>query len=112
MIVSTTEGIPGREIEAVLGIAQGNVVRAKHIGKDFMASLKGVVGGEIEEYSSLMAEARDQALDRLIREAERLGADAVVNLRFATSMISQGMSEILAYGTAVKTGKDPEESRA
>ncbi|MDT8389706.1 MAG: YbjQ family protein [Lentisphaeria bacterium] len=101
MIISTTDTIPGREIAEILGVCRGNVVRAKHLGKDIMAGLKGIVGGEISEYTELMTEARDQAFNRMVAEARAQGADAVVNVRFVTSMIAQTMSELLAYGTAV-----------
>ncbi|GAB4338563.1 MAG: YbjQ family protein [Calditrichia bacterium] len=102
MILTTTETVPGREIVEILGIAKGNTVRSRNIGRDIVAAFKNVVGGEIEEYTKLVAEAREQALDRLIATAREMGADAVVNLRFATSEVAQGASEILAYGTAVK----------
>ena len=102
MIVSTTESIPGKEIKEILGIAKGNVVRVKHIGKDIVAGLKGIVGGEIEQYTELMTDARDQAFERMIADAQKLGANAVINIRFVTSMIAQAMSELLAYGTAVR----------
>ncbi|MBA7688152.1 hypothetical protein ES703_96629 [subsurface metagenome] len=102
MIVSTTDSIPGKEIKEILGIARGNVVRAKHIGKDIMASLKGIVGGEIDQYTELMTDARDQAFERMITDAQKQGANAVINVRFVTSMIAQTMSELLAYGTAVR----------
>lgn len=102
MIVTTTHTIPNREIEQILGIARGSTVRAKHIGNDFMAGLKNIVGGEIEEYTRLQADSREQAMQRMIKDAERLGADAIVGMAFATSVITQGAAEILAYGTAVK----------
>lgn len=102
MIVTTTETIPGRTASEVLGVVKGNSVRAKHIGKDFLASLKGMVGGEIQEYTDLLIDAREAAFQRMIRQAESLGADAVVNVRFVTSMVAQTMSELLSYGTAVK----------
>lgn len=102
MIISTTDQIPGREIAAVLGISQGSTVRARNIGRDFMAGLKNIVGGEISEYTILLAQSRDQAIERMIMDAEDLGADAVINIRFQTAMVMQGCSEILAYGTAVK----------
>ena len=102
MIVSTTESIPGKEIKEILGIAKGNVVRAKHIGKDIVAGLKGIVGGEIEQYTELMTDARDQAFERMIADAQKLGANAVIDIRFVTSMIAKAMSELLAYGTAVR----------
>lgn len=102
MIVTTTDTIHGREIVESLGIARGNVVRAKHIGTDFLASLRNLVGGEVHGYSQLMAGAREQAYDRMVETARLSGADAVVGMRFSTSMIMQGSAEILAYGTAVK----------
>jgi uncharacterized protein YbjQ (UPF0145 family) len=102
MIIVTTETIAGREIKESLGIARGSTVRARHIGKDIFAGLKNIIGGEISEYTGLLAEAREQALNRLIKDAEKLGADAVVNIRFTTSAVSQGAAEILAFGTAVK----------
>jgi uncharacterized protein YbjQ (UPF0145 family) len=102
MILSTTDQVPGREIESILGISQGSTVRARNIGRDFMAGLKNIVGGEISEYTILLAESRDQAIDRMVMDAEDLGADAVINIRFQTAMVMQGCSEILAYGTAVK----------
>ena len=102
MMVSTTDCIPGQEIKKILGIARGNVVQSKHIGKDIMAGLKGIVGGEIEQYTELMTDAREEAFKRMLADAEAMGANAVINVRFVTSMISQSMSELLAYGTAVK----------
>jgi uncharacterized protein YbjQ (UPF0145 family) len=102
MIISTTENIPNKEIEAILGIARGSTVRARNIGRDIFAGLKNIVGGEIEEYTKLQAQARDQALERLIKDGQKLGADAIINVRFTSSTIMQGASEILAYGTAVK----------
>lgn len=102
MIISTTETIPNREITAVLGISRGSTVRARNVGRDILAGFKNLVGGEIDEYTKLQAQSREQALQRMEQDAERLGADAIVNVRFATSVIVQGASEILAYGTAVK----------
>ncbi len=102
MIVTTTESVPGREIAEILGIVKGNTVRARNIGRDILAGLKNLVGGEIEEYTKLIAEAREQALDRMKAQAEAMGADAIINLRFSTSYIMASASEILAYGTAVK----------
>ncbi len=102
MIITNTEQIPGKKVTEVLGIARGNTIRARHIGKDIFAFLKNIVGGEISEYTKLMADAREEALYRMQKDAERLGADAVINVRFTTSMIMQGSAEILAYGTAVK----------
>jgi uncharacterized protein YbjQ (UPF0145 family) len=102
MILSTTEVVPGREITEVVGLARGNVIRAKHIGMDIIASLRNLVGGEVTEYTKLMAEAREQALDRMIRQGQELGCDAIVCVRFSTSMVMKGAAEILVYGTAVK----------
>lgn len=102
MILSTTETIPNREITEILGLARGSTVRARNIGRDIFAGLKNIVGGEIDEYTKLQAESREQALQRMVQDAERLNADAIVNIRLATSMVMQGASEILAYGTAVK----------
>lgn len=102
MIVSTTESVPGKEVTEILGIARGSTVRARNIGRDIFAGLKNIVGGEIEEYTKLQAQAREQAMQRMVRDAERLHADAVLNVRLTTSMVMQGASEILAYGTAVK----------
>ena len=102
MIVTTTETLPGREITEVIDIARGSTVRARNIGRDIFAGLKNIVGGEIEEYTKLQAHAREQALRRMEEDAQRLGADAVVIVRLASSMVMQGASEIVAYGTAVK----------
>ena len=102
MITTTTEFVPNREIEIILGIARGSTVRARNIGRDIFAGLKNIVGGEIEEYTQLQAQSREQAIQRMIEDAERLGADAVVNVRFSTAMVMQGAAEIMAYGTAVK----------
>jgi len=103
MIVTTINDLPNTRIVKVLGIVRGNTVRARHIGNDILASFRGIVGGEISEYSKLLAESREQAQDRMIAHAEKLGADAVVGVRFTTSTVAQGSAEILAYGTAVKT---------
>ncbi|GAB5417680.1 MAG: YbjQ family protein [Crocinitomicaceae bacterium] len=102
MIVTSTETVPGKEITEIVGISRGSTVRARNFGRDILAGFKNLVGGEIDGYTKLQADAREQALQRLMQDAERLGADAVVNLRFTTSTIMQGASEILAYGTAVK----------
>ena len=102
MIVTNTESIPNKEINEILGIARGSTVRARNIGRDFFAGLKNIVGGEISEYTKLMAQSREEAMERMVKDAESMGADAIVNLRFTTSTIIQGASEILAYGTAVK----------
>ena len=101
MIVTTTDTLPDKKIATTLGLVRGNTIRARHLGKDIFAAFKNIVGGEISEYTKLMAESREQALDRLREEATTLGADAVVGVRFTASMISQGAAEILAYGTAV-----------
>ena len=102
MQTTTTQTLPNKEITEVLGIARGSTVRARNVGSDIFAGLKNLVGGEISEYTKLQAEAREQALSRMIEDAEKMGADAVVSVRLQTSMIMQGASEILAYGTAVK----------
>lgn len=102
MIISTTETVPNKEITEILGIARGSTVRARNIGRDFFAGLKNIVGGEIDEYTKLQAQSREQAMQRMIQDAEKLGADAIINVRLTTSMVMQGASEILAYGTAVK----------
>ena len=102
MIISTTDNIPNKEITEILVVARGNSVRARHIGRDIFAGLKNIVGGEIEEYTKLLDLSRKQALQRMIKDAERMNADAIVNIRFTTSMVMQATSEILAYGTAVK----------
>ncbi len=102
MIVTTTDYVPGYEVEEVLGVVFGNTVRAKHIGKDILAGLKNIVGGEIEEYTEMLRDARIEALNRMINEAKSLNADAVINVRFTTSQTTAGAAELLAYGTAVK----------
>jgi uncharacterized protein YbjQ (UPF0145 family) len=102
MIISTTDFIPGREIEEVIDIARGSTVRARNIGRDIFAGLKNIIGGEISEYTKLMADSREHAIERMIADAKSIDADAVINVRFTTSMISQGTAEILAYGTAVR----------
>ncbi len=101
MILSTTDTIEGKKIVKHLGLAKGNTIRARHIGRDIMAGLRNIVGGEISDYTKMMAESREQAIDRMIEDAQKLGANAIVQVRFATSMIMQSASEILAYGTAV-----------
>ena len=102
MILTTTDFVPGKEVVEILGVARGSTVRARNFGSDFVAGLKNLVGGEVSEYTKLQARSREQALKRMTDDATRLGADAIINIRFTTSMIMQGMSEILAYGTAVK----------
>ena len=102
MIITTTDTVEGKRIAEVYGLVMGNTVRARHLGKDIMALLRNVAGGEIGEYSRLLAESREQSLARLVQRAEEKGANAVVGLRFVTSVITGGAAEILAYGTAVK----------
>lgn len=102
MIAVSTEEVPGKKVSQSLGIARGSTVRARNLGRDIFAGLKNIVGGEISEYTKLMADAREEAYQRMILDANRLGADGVVNIRFTTSTVMQGCSEILAYGTAVK----------
>lgn len=102
MVITNTDSVPGREIAEILGLVRGNSVRAKHIGRDIMAGLKGIVGGEIAGYTELLADAREESYKRMVKNAEALGADAILNVRFVTSMVAQTMSEMLAYGTAVK----------
>ncbi|MBR9861011.1 YbjQ family protein [bacterium] len=104
MITTNTETIPGKQVTEILGIARGSTVRARNVGRDIFAGFKNLVGGEISEYTKLQAQAREQAIQRMEADATKMGADAVVNVRFTTSMIMQGASEILAYGTAVKLG--------
>jgi uncharacterized protein YbjQ (UPF0145 family) len=101
MIVVSTPDVPNHRIARVLGLVRGNTIRARHVGRDILAGLRHLVGGEIHEYAKLMGESREQALDRMIAEAESLGANAVVNVRFTTSVIMSGAAEMLAYGTAV-----------
>ena len=101
MIVSNIEAVPGRRIVQHLGLVQGNTIRAKHVGRDIMARFKNLIGGEIKSYTSLLTQARQEALQRMIDQAQELGANAVVNVRFSTSSVMQGAAELLAYGTAI-----------
>ena len=101
MFIVNTPTVPNKEIKEVHGLARGNVVRARNVGRDIFAGLKNIVGGEISEYTKLQADSIEQALQRLVNDAERMGANAVVNLRFTTTMVMQGCSEMLAYCTAV-----------
>lgn len=103
MIVTTTPEIEGRRTIETLGLVRGNTIRARFIARDIMAALRAVAGGEIGEYTKMMAEAREQAIDRMTEEAAALGADAVVMVRFQTSVVMKGASEILCYGTAIRT---------
>jgi uncharacterized protein YbjQ (UPF0145 family) len=109
MVVSTTPVIAGEKVEKTLGLVSGSTIRVRWFGRDLAAGLKQLVGGEIKSYTNMLAKAREEALFRMMREAEALGADAIVNVRFATSQIMYGASEILAYGTAVKLAKDKSE---
>ncbi|MEO0514667.1 MAG: heavy metal-binding domain-containing protein [Planctomycetota bacterium] len=109
MIVTTTAEVPDNVISHLIGIVSGNVVQSKHFGRDIAAGLKTIVGGEIRGYSEMMSEARDIAAQRMISAAQDVGADAIVNVRFTTNAISQGMSELLAYGTAVKLIQDEKQ---
>tara|TARA_B110000116_G_scaffold189017_1_gene164127 strand:+ start:203 stop:517 length:315 start_codon:yes stop_codon:yes gene_type:complete len=102
MIITTQEKVENRNIAEVLGVVSGQSIRARHIGKDIIAGLRNIVGGEIKEYSKLMAESREQAMDRMKSQAEELNADAIVGIRFTTSMLQAGASEIFIYGTAVR----------
>ena len=102
MRILTTEHVPGSRVTASLGLVRGSSIRARHIGKDILASLRNIAGGEVHEYSKLLGESREQAIDRMIEEAQTLGADAVIGVRFQTSMVMTGAAEMLCYGTAVK----------
>ena len=102
MIIATLDTIPGKKVAEVLGMVRGNTIRARAVGKDIVASLRTLVGGEIVEYTKMVAESREQALDRMVEEAKQLGADAVLGVKFTTSSMMQGAAELLAYGTAVK----------
>ncbi len=102
MLIVTTDAVPGREVAAVLGLVKGSTVRAKHVGSDIVASLRNLVGGEVKEYAALLTGAREQAIDRMAAEARALGADAILAVRLETSTITQGASEVMAYGTAVR----------
>lgn len=101
MILVTIHKIPGKKIKKVLGLVRGNTIRARHIGRDIMAKIKNIVGGEITDYTKMMAESREQSLDRLMEDAESLGANAVIGLNFTTTSMMQGASELLVFGTAV-----------
>lgn len=101
MIVVTTDKIEGKQIVKTLGMVRGSTIRARHIGHDVMAGLRNIVGGEITDYTKMLAESREQAIQRMVQEAEGMGANAIVGTRFVTSMVMSGASELLAYGTAV-----------
>ncbi|HJM94704.1 MAG TPA: YbjQ family protein [Candidatus Marinimicrobia bacterium] len=102
MIVSTQDQLAGYQVVETLGLVQGSTIRARHIGTDILAGLRNIVGGEVHEYTKMLAESRDQSLDRMIANAEEAGANAVLCMRFSTSTVMSGMAEFLAYGTAVK----------
>ena len=102
MLMSNIETIPGREVQEILGVVSGSTVRAKHIGRDLMAGLRNIVGGELTAYTELLQEARGEAIERMKKQASDMGADAIVNVRFSTSSIAQGAAELFAYGTAVR----------
>ncbi|MAH45701.1 hypothetical protein CMI37_07715 [Candidatus Pacearchaeota archaeon] len=104
MITTTTSEIPGKKVAKILGVVKGNTIRARHMGRDIAAGFKNIVGGEIKSYTEMTTKAREEALNRMINQAVDLDADAVINIRFATSMIMTGAAEMLAYGTAVKLG--------
>ena len=101
MIICSTDAVPGKKITKVFGLVRGNTIRARHMGRDIMAAFKHMAGGEITDYTKMMAETREQALDRLAEDAESLGANAIVGLRFTTTSMMQGAAEFLVYGTAV-----------
>ena len=103
MIITTTDHIPGATIIESLGLVRGSTVRSRHIGRDIMAGFRNIVGGEVVEYTKLLAEAREQSIQRMVDSAESMGANAIVGARFITSAVAQGAAELVAYGTAVKT---------
>ncbi len=105
MLITTQDEFADKTIAETLGLVKGNTIRARHVGKDIMAGLRNLVGGEITEYTKMLAESREQSIDRMIKHAEELGADGIVCLRFTTSAVMQGSAELLAYGTAVKFKK-------
>jgi uncharacterized protein YbjQ (UPF0145 family) len=102
MTLTNLESVPGRSIVEHYGLVQGSTIRAKHVGRDLMAGLKNIVGGELKGYTELMREARQQATDRMVEQAKELGANAIINIRYTTTSVSQGAAEMLAYGTAVR----------
>jgi len=105
MLITSSETIEGKKISKTLGIVKGNTIRAKHLGKDIIAGLRNIIGGEIKEYTEMLNEARDQSVKRMVEDAEKMGADAIVTVRFTTSTVIGGAAELLAYGTAVKLKK-------
>ena len=102
MIITTSDQIEGKRIVETLGLVKGSTIRARHVGRDLMAALRNLVGGEVTDYTKMMAESREQAIQRMVAEAEKLGANAIVGVRFTTSMVMSGAAEMMAYGTAVK----------
>jgi uncharacterized protein YbjQ (UPF0145 family) len=104
MIITTSDHVEGKSIVRTIGLVRGNTIRARHVGKDIMAQFRGIVGGEITEYTQMMTEAREQAIQRMVEDAEKKGANAIIGMRFSTSMIMQNAAEILAYGTGVVLG--------
>jgi len=108
MMITPSATVAGHRITRTLGLVRGNTIRARNVGRDILAGFRNIVGGEVTEYTKMMAESREQALDRMMAEAEKLGADAIVNVRFATSYVMSSASEILAYGDAVTLEKEPE----
>ncbi len=102
MIMTNIESVPGKNIVEHFGLVQGSTIRAKHVGRDIMAGLKNIVGGELKGYTQLLKESRREATERMVKQAEQLGANAIVNIRYATSSVTQGASELFAYGTAVR----------
>lgn len=102
MLLTNLEQVPGKKIVQHFGLVQGNTIRAKHVGKDFLAGLKNIFGGELGAYTELLAESRKEATDRMIQQAQSMGANAIVNVRYSTSSVAQGAAELYAYGTAVK----------
>jgi uncharacterized protein YbjQ (UPF0145 family) len=106
VIITTCDEIPGKKIVEVIGLVKGNTIRARHLGRDIMATLRNIVGGEVVDYTKMIAESREQAIDRMVAEAQKKGANAIVTLRFSTSSMMQGAAELLAYGTAVKIVED------
>ena len=106
MIVVTSDTIPGKRVVEVLGLVRGNTIRARHVGRDILAMVRALIGGEVSEYTKMIAESREQALDRMVAEAKKRDANAIVTLRFTTSSMMQGAAELLAYGTAVRVEND------
>ena len=104
IITTTTDSVPGKKVIKILGVVKGNTIRARHVGRDVMAGFKNLIGGEIKSYTQMTSQARDEAFNRMVNQAVELKADAIINIRYATSMVMTGAAEMLAYGTAVKLG--------